>query len=138
MPRRAVPRQVFQRPAARRVHSGTRTSRNLNYRHSVVYTATLTNLGPVDTYPTATIAGPITAATVYFENATSVKTVAVATSVPNGQTLTVNFQARTVTLNGVDITSQVTIDSRWWALAPGANLVRSNVAATVTFRSTTT
>lgn len=136
MPRRAVAQQRITVPKRRPVQPRrrVRTVRNPSYRAATVYSATVTNGGIIATSPTISIAGPVTPSTIYFENATAGKTVWINQTVGSGQTLSVDFSTRTVTLSGTTVTGVVTVDSRWWDLAPGANTVRSNVAATVTHR----
>lgn len=135
MPQRAVRQQrSTQRRSARQRKGTTRFVRNPNYRTSTVFSGTITNTGTIATAPSISIAGPVVPASIYFENATAGKTVWINQAVASGQTLTVDFSTRTVTLAGATVTGVVTIDSRWWELAPGANTVRSNVAASVTHR----
>ena len=135
MPRRAVAVQRFtaRRPAIIRARS--RLRRNPAYRAGTVYSASVTNAGSTASPSfTVSIAGPVTPTGVYFENATQGKTVWISTAPASGQTLTVDFSTRTVTLAGSTLSGVVTIDSRWWDLSAGVNTIRSNVAATVTHR----
>lgn len=134
MPRRAVSQQRSTQRRIPRRSSGSTFLRNPSYRTATVYTATVTNGGSLPTAPSISIAGPVAAASMYFENATAGKTVWVNTTVGSGQTLTVDFSTRTVTLAGATLSGVVSVDSRWWDLAPGNNTVRSNVGASVSFR----
>lgn len=134
MPRRAVPVQRFRAPRHRSTPQRSVGARNPSHRAATVYSGTITNSGTVATAPSISIAGPLTTPTVYFENATAGKTVWVNVTVGSGQTLVVDFAARTVTLAGVLLSGVLSVDSRWWDLAPGANTVRSNVTATITHR----
>ena len=130
---RAVQRMT-QRRSPRPRDGAHRNVRNPSYRTATVYSGTANNTGVSATAPTITIAGPVAASTVYFENATAGKTVWINITVGSGQTLSVDFSTRVVTLAGVTQTGVVSIDSRWWDLAAGNNTIRSNVAATVTWR----
>lgn len=134
MPRRGVAQQVHR--ATRRQAAGGRTVtfRNPAARSATTYSATVTNSGSVATSPIITIDGPLTPTTVFFENVTVGKTVWINQAVGAGETLSVDFSTRSVTLEGVTVTGAVSVDSRWWELAPGGNVVRSNVAASVGHR----
>lgn len=137
MPRRgtAVQRNApaRRRPVTPVATRAKRRIRNPSYRAQTVYSGTVTNAGTVASPNfTISIAGPVTPSAVYFENATQGKTVWLTIAPASGQTLTVDFYARTVTLAGVTQSGVVTSDSRWWDLSSGANTIRSNVAATVT------
>lgn len=134
MPRRNGFKQFVapKRRPKQRPHS--RVRRNVAGLTASSYSATVTNSGTVESGRlTLTVTGPSSAG-VYFENATQGKTVWVDTTVPAGQALTVDFATKTITLNGVDISTTVTGESRWWTLSPGANTVRSNVAVSVSHR----
>lgn len=135
MPRRAVAQQRHA-PPKRQVSSPSSRSvgRNPAYRAGTVYTAAVTNAGTLPTAPTFTFTSAASHASVYFENVTAGKTVWLTQALVNGDVLSVDFDARTVTLNGTVLTNVVTAESRWWDLAPGANTVRSNIAASVTHR----
>lgn len=135
MPRRAVPVQRYVAPKPRKVRAHSSARRNPAYRAGVVYTGTATNSGTVATNPTITVTGPVTPTSLFFENATAGKTIWINCAVGSGQTLTVDFGARTVRLNSTVQTNVLTADSRWWDLASGANTLRSNVAAAVTWRN---
>lgn len=134
MPRRAVPQQRYQaRPARRVVRAHARVARNQGFRSAAVLSATVTNVGTVDTAPVlskTSVTGPTT---VYFESLTQGKTVWV--NVPAGSgDLSVDFATKTVTFGGATVSDAITQESRWWTLDPGANAIRSNVAASVTYR----
>ena len=134
MPRRATAQQrSYGRGSRARPAHGTTVARNRAGLSTTVFTATVTNSGTLASAPTiskTSVTGPTT---VYFENATAAKTVSV--SVPAGTgTLSVDFSTRVVTFASATVEGAVTEDSRWWTLAPGANTVRSNVAASVSHR----
>lgn len=131
MPRRAVAQQRFTVPRRHRIHAHGHTLRNVAYRASTVYSATVTNAGTVPTAPTISYTAVGSWTTVYFENVTAGKTVWINQTLTNGQVLAVDFSARTVTVDGVTVNGVVSVDSRWWDLASGANTVRSNVPASV-------
>ena len=130
MPRRAVSQQVYRARPTRQPSRSTTSQRNP--AAGTTYSGTVTNSGTVETAPTITVSGP--AAAPFFENVTAGKTVWVNVAVPSGQDLVVDFATKTVTLNGVTQSNAVGVDSRWWTLAPGANTIRSNVAASVSHR----
>lgn len=134
MPRRGVAQQSFRAPRRQASIGRTTTVRNPAGRTATIFSGTVTNGGTIATHPIISIAGPVAPSTIYFENATAGKTVWINQAVADGQTLTVDFATRTVTLAGVSVTGAVSIDSRWWELAPGANTIRSNVAASVSHR----
>ena len=133
MPRRVVAAQRFSAPARRAVRPRSSTLRNPLTQ--TVFSATVTNSGTVASAPVISIAGPLSTPTVYFENATADKRVTLNITVGAGQTLSVDFATRIVTLASVEQSGVVTVESRWWDLAPGANTVRSNVAASVSHRN---
>lgn len=133
MPRRAVSQQRFtprRSLAPRRGRSSV--TRNPAYRAATVYSATVTNSGTVATAPTISYTATGSVASVYFLNATAGKTIWINQPLVNTDVLSVDFAARTVTLNGVTVSGVLSVDSRWWDLAPGANTVRSNVPASIT------
>lgn len=134
MPRRAVAQQRYTAPRRQPTRPSSRIRRNPAYRAGTVYTATVTNAGTLATAPTISYTSASSYASVYFENATAGKTVWLARALVNGDVLSVDFAARTVTLNGTVLADVVTVDSRWWELASGANTVRSNIPASVTHR----
>lgn len=134
MPRRGVAQQVHRAPRRQATSGRTVNFRNPAARSATTYTATVTNSGSVATSPTISIDGPLTATSVFFENVTAGKTVWINQTVGAGETLSVDFSTRTVTLEGVTVTGVVSVDSRWWELAPGGNTIRSNVAASVSHR----
>lgn len=84
---------------------------------------TATNSGNFSTRPVALIAGPITNPRI--ENVTTGEAVKLAIALTSTDTLTVDFDARTIVLNGTASRySALTSDSVWWELAPGNSLVR--------------
>lgn len=84
---------------------------------------TATNAGNFATGAVLTITGPVTNPRI--ENMTSGETLAVTLVVADGATLVIDTASRTVLLNGTASRySTLTVDSRWWDLAPGANQIR--------------
>lgn len=134
MPRRGVAQQVHSAPRRQATSGRTTTFRNPAARSATTYTATVTNSGSVATAPTISIDGPLAPTTVFFENVTAGKTVWINQAVGAGETLSVDFATRTVTLEGVTVSGVVSVNSRWWELAPGDNTIRSNVGASVSHR----
>lgn len=134
MPRRAVRQQRYthrSRPSRPGVSNAVR---NPSFRGGSTYTATVTNAGTLPTAPTISYTATGSVVSVYFTNATAGKTVWINRALVNTDVLSVDFAARTVTLNGSTLSDVVSVDSRWWDLAVGANTVRSNVPASVTHR----
>ena len=128
---RAVPRQRFAAPKHCAIAP---TSKVFRSRPGTEFSGTVTNAGTAPTPPTFTYTSTGSYASVYFANATSGKAVWLTLPLVNGDVLTVDFSARTVTLNGSTVANVVTAASRWWDLEVGANTVRSNVPATVKHR----
>lgn len=134
MPRRAVAQQRFVRRASLARSSVSTHVRNPSYRAGTTFTATVTNAGTVVTAPTISYTAVGSWVSVFFTNVTAGKTIWVNQSLTNGQVLVVDFSARTVTVDGVAVSGVLSVDSRWWDLAVGANTIRSNVPASVSHR----
>lgn len=100
---------------------------------------TATNAGNFGTRPVWEIDGPLT--NIDLENVTANKTVSIGIDLLSGETLTVDFQERTVLLGTASRYNLVTSGaSDWWELAPGDNDLRLGAdsgsgSATVTWRS---
>ena len=138
MPRRGVAITQTKAPRRGRIKARSHVRRSPSFNAGTIKTGTATNSGSVATAPTITVTGPQTPATIYFQNATQGKTIWVNQTVGSGHTLTIDFSARTVTLDSSVLSGVLTVDSRWWDLSPGANTINSNVAATVTWRAAST
>lgn len=95
---------------------GTATN-NGNFRAA----ALLTVLGPA--------AGPIV-----ISNTVSgvLRTITVSTAIPSGQSLVIDFKARSVLLNGVNRYDLVTTTPQWWNVQPGANTIAYSGGGTPT------
>lgn len=99
------------------------------------------NAGNFPTRPVAVISGPVD--NPQLQNASTGQYVQFAISLGVSDTLTVDFDAHSVLLNGTaSRRSTMTPGSQWWELAPGttqilysANTVQVGSIATVTFRS---
>lgn len=85
------------------------------------------NAGNFRTRPVATIVGPCTNPTI--ENVTTGETIAFTITLGSTDTLVVDFDARTVELNGQSRYSSKTTSSVWWELAPGTTEVHFNANA---------
>lgn len=82
-----------------------------------------TNSGNFSTRPVATIVGPCTNPRV--ENVTTGEFVECETTLLSTDSLVIDFDARTIVLNGTASRySTITTDSTWWELAPGTTTVR--------------
>lgn len=103
--------------------------------------ATFTNLGNFPTLPVAVFAGPVD--NPQLQNGTTGQFVSFAVTLGIGDTLTVDFAAHSVVLNGTaSRRGTMTSASTWWSLAPGptqilysANTVAVGSTVTVTGRS---
>ena len=94
-------------------------------------TMNVTNSGTYATRPVVTIFGPVDNPTI--ENTTAGKHMTFALTLAATDTLTVDFRAKTVLLNGTgNRIGARTPDSQWWELAPGTSLVsyRANTVST--------
>lgn len=92
-------------------------------------TIAATNEGTFDTSPVFRIDGPVTNPRI--ENVTTGKVLSFTGTIPEGQYLLVDVDARTVLLNGTASRySWIDRDAVWWDLPPGTN--------EVTFRASTT
>lgn len=120
-------------PQPRRAAAGRSIAgRNPAGRAGVVYSGVATNTGAVATPPTIEVAGP-SPASFFLRNATAGRTVWVSYAVPSGQTLVVDFAARTATISGSPVAA-IAGAQEWWDLAPGANTIESSApAVTVKF-----
>ena len=104
-------------------------------------TAQAVNAGTFATRPVVTFTGPLTAPSI--ENVTTGQTFRMASTFEllAGETLVVDFDSRTVLLNGTASRySSVASNSQWWELPPGNSDIRLGAtsgsgSATVTFRS---
>ena len=83
----------------------------------------VTNNGTFETRPVAVIQGPVTNPSI--QNVTSGQTLAFSITLGNTDTLTVDFNARTVLLNGTgNRYNAITVGSSWFTLAPGNSTIR--------------
>lgn len=83
--------------------------------------ATVTNAGDIETFPTLIVFGPSTNP---MQITNGGKTVRLNVALTGGQTLLVNFATGLVTISGVNRYDIVDLAvTRWWSLAPGANVV---------------
>lgn len=88
-----------------------------------------TNDGNFGTRPVLVITGPVDTPTVL--HTTSGRFLKFALTLADGDTLTVDLDAKSVLLNGTaSRRSALTADSSWWELAAGSNTVQYNAAAT--------
>lgn len=86
-------------------------------------TVTYTNSGNFESRPVVTFTGPLTSPSI--QNVTTGLTWACNFDLQTGDTLVVDFMARTVLLNGTASRySYVLPTSSWWVLVPGANQLR--------------
>lgn len=93
-----------------------------NTATTIAGAATATNTGNFPASPTLTVTGAA-AGPIVIANTTAGKTVTVTTSVPGGQTLVIDFKARTVLLNGVNRYDLVAATPQWFDIAPGNNTI---------------
>jgi hypothetical protein len=89
-------------------------------------TVQIDNAGNFLTRPNLTINGPVT--NPFFENITAGKTITFTITLALGESLVVNFDARTVLLNGT-ASRYFTKSGDWWELAAGINDVRFGASA---------
>lgn len=83
----------------------------------------VTNNGTFESRPLAIIQGPVTNPAI--ENVTSGQTLTFNITLANTDTLTVDFNARTVILNGTgNRYNAIASGSSWFTLAPGASTIR--------------
>lgn len=100
---------------------------------------TATNAGNVNTRAVVTFAGPLTAPSI--KNATTGQTWACSAVLNNGDSLVVDFDQKTVLLNGTASRySTIATGSVWWEIVPGANSIIYSASAgtgtaTVAYRS---
>lgn len=83
---------------------------------------TATNNGTYKATPVLTVTGAA-AGPIVITNTTAGKTVQITTSVPSGQSLVVDFKARSVLLNGVNRYDLVAATPQWFDIAPGNNTI---------------
>lgn len=96
---------------------------NVTYGASAGGFLVLTNDGNFPSRPFATITGP--ASNPRIENVTTGQTMRLALTVAAGDFVEVDFDARTIMLNGTASRySSLTAASEWWELAPGNTEVR--------------
>lgn len=80
------------------------------------------NVGNIDTRPVVYVVGPSVNPT--LENATTGELIAFAITVPAGHVLAVDFDARTITMDGANRRGVRVQGTHWWTLVPGVNEVR--------------
>lgn len=85
------------------------------------------NIGSRDSFPVATISGPVPSPTI--EHVDLGMHVKVGLDLAAEDLLVVDFQAQTITLFGVSRYYAITGDSDWFALRPGMNNIRYTAAA---------
>lgn len=100
----------------------------------------LTNAGNADVMPTLTINGPVVNPSV--RNVTTNRVTALGISLLSGESLVIDFTAKTVLLNGTANRRQNLLPtSTWWPLVPGVNEIRYSATAytpstaSITYRS---
>jgi hypothetical protein len=82
--------------------------------------ATATNAGTIATRPVITLYGPLVDPVI--ANLTAMRTLSFTLTLASGDYLEVDFDRRTVLLNGTaSRTSALTSTAAWWELAPGGN-----------------
>ncbi len=82
--------------------------------------ATLTNAGTVATRPIAYLNGPLVDPQI--ANVTAMKTLSFTITIASGDYLAIDFDRRTVLLNGTaSRANTLTSTAAWWELAPGGN-----------------
>lgn len=114
---------------------------NLTYGAvSAANTAVATNVGTYPTKPVVTLIGPVD--TPYVQNTTTGQFLKFNIVLATGDTLAIDFDARSVVLNGTaSRRSALSVDSQWFDLNPGSNTLLYSAAgftastATVTWRS---
>lgn len=101
---------------------------------------TVVNEGDADTWPTISIAGPVTDPVI--ENVTTGRRLRLSYTVGAGDHLLVDFADSVVLLNGNTPVDAHGVGSSWWPLVPGANVLRysafagaSGSPASITYRS---
>lgn len=83
-------------------------------------TTTINSSSSVDTYPVITWSGGVQGFSI--TNTTTGKTFAVDDNVPSGQTV-IDFKKRTIMVGDTCYNSHRLVDSEWWALIPGENVL---------------
>lgn len=96
----------------------------------------ITNLGEVDAYPILTLVG-ITHNPKISNLTTGSFVELVRTTTSSSDEIVIDMKQRIITLNGVSIASDRTLDSSWWNLVPGENkiVLESNNANDVSLGS---
>lgn len=92
-------------------------------------TATLANTGNFGARPVVTISGGVLVGPRLEHAGLGVSVRLPGLSVPDGSTLVIDFDARSVLLDGVSRYSEVSADTVWWDLVPGDNEVRFSVGS---------
>lgn len=92
---------------------------------------TLTNLGNWGSPPTVTVAG---SATGPITVGLGTKVVQVDTALGSGETLVLDFLAKTATINGLDRRDLLAGTTQWWKLPPGASLVNYSGGGTASIK----
>ena len=115
---------------------------NLTYGGgSLSSSTTITNAGRWTTYPTITITGPVTNPTV--GNITTGQYITINYNLANTDTLVIDLDQKTVTLNGAYARNLLAGNSTWFGAPPGSsnyyftgtNTTAGVTSATVTYRS---
>lgn len=115
---------------------------NVTYGGGSIGTSTaITNTGDWTTYPTITITGPVTNPTI--GNITTNQYITVNYNLANTDTLVVDLDQKTVTLNGNYARNLIAGNSQWFGAPPGTsnyyftgtNTLVGTTTATVTYRS---
>lgn len=100
---------------------------------------TVTNAGTVATRPTVTFAGPLVDPQI--ANLTQGRTLAFTITLASGDLLVVDFDRRSVTLNGsASRSNTLNSGAAWWDISPGGNDIKFTAgggagSATVTYQS---
>lgn len=102
-----------------------------NTSTSITPGGTATNAGNFKASPTLTVVGAA-AGPIVIANTTVGKTITISTSIPGGQSLVVDFRARSVLLNGVNRYDLVAATPQWFDIAPGNNTITYSGGGTPT------
>lgn len=84
------------------------------------------NAGNFPTYPSIVLTGPLTNIT--LTNETTGQSLVITYTLPAAETLTIDFNAKTILLNG-SASRYSAKSGTWWMLKPGANSLRMTVNA---------
>ena len=82
----------------------------------------INNMGDVATYPIITLVG-ITHNPIIRNLTTNSKVQLSRTTTSASDSIVIDMKQRIITLNGVSIAADRSLDSTWWDLAPGDNLI---------------